>query len=434
MAGGVASRVGRSSKQRAAANRLAASVRSASTSKRGALSSKAAVLDRAPRASDFKRVLGKSIAHPNIMSLMPVDTLPAQGVPNPTTYKLDIAGVHATAVDDADGQDELQAWVAVVKPSGSSYVVQTHHLPATGTLNVGAGEGASHPVTLVNTHQTGYLVMSAIIDDDDGSGQARRDELDLLLALSVDVAGQVSGSASADALEAMFNYSAGLLALSGSDVGAVSVESTRIGAADWHTIYSTPADSTAGMDWKLSIPHVVGESGAANLLLNVPADLPERATIVANLQHVNVTGGLDSDMYVYQLSPKLCINSSCIVQEPKPEIGDFVLNSWKVRRDVIHGPGTIDVSVRYRRRRVYKRYRKNGKWRECGEAAELSPCKWDTGNSGNWGTLDIKNGPGGSLSISYNTKARARAGGAVTEETGDALRQGHAIVKITDNK
>lgn len=144
----------------------------------------------------------------------------------------------------------------------------------------------SHPRSWVSTDRdderallVGTLVITALIEDDDGNAAATRAEIELLVGLAASVAATMPGSDRLQVLQTMLDYTVGLDAI-GADPSRASrsVVATAIRPTQWFSLWSLDHSKTSGIDWKLAIPHVMG-TGSYELLLNVPGTMPSMETI-----------------------------------------------------------------------------------------------------------------------------------------------------------
>lgn len=226
--------------------------------------------------SGMKGTMVASTTQPTVMELLPVITLLPEGVPKPESFKLERTGLVTLTTEDQDGSDELTMFAILAAPSGNDYTLNTVELGSADT----AGPGAQAQGTnLYSGPQRGTLVITALIEDDDGNAAAARAEIELLVGLAASVAATMPGSDRLQVLQTMVDYTVGLDAI-GADPSRASrsVVATAIRPTQWFSLWSLEHSETSGIDWKLAIPHVMG-TGSYELLLNVPDTMPSMETI-----------------------------------------------------------------------------------------------------------------------------------------------------------
>lgn len=264
-----------------AARRILARIDGASRSARRAAFG-TATTGSSPGKSDMKAAMVASATEPTVMKLLPAITLEPEGVPKPASFKLERAGLVTLATEDQDGSDELTMFAMLVTPSGNDYTVSTVEL---GSAHA-AGPGAQAlGTTLYSGPNSDTLVVTALIEDDDGNAASAREEIELLVGLAASVAATMPGTDRLQVLQAMVDYTIGLDAI-GADPGraARSVVATAVPESEWFPLWSLDHSKTSGIDWKLAIPHTMG-SGSYELLLDVPDTMPSMQTV-----RIRVTG------------------------------------------------------------------------------------------------------------------------------------------------
>lgn len=165
------------------------------------------------------------------------DGLPEmQGDKTTNGFKLEYRGIKATAYDDADKADEVAVWIAVVRATPSGYTKSVHRVGTPMVLSdkhPGAVDGAA---TLFDGDRTPVLLVSAAIEDDDGSSAQWMAELDVLLEQAI-AAATVMREPDDDPIDVVHGtIELGRIML-GADPGRPDVGFRKIRTTDWDMLW-----------------------------------------------------------------------------------------------------------------------------------------------------------------------------------------------------
>lgn len=203
----------------------------------------------------------------------PSVVLPAEGVAQPQTLPLTLAGVASTAASDADGSDEIIAmadWIDMVSPIGSATT------PDAGTTALAAGAAVASNAPMYDGKDRAALLVSAVFEDDDGSAANAREDYHTMIQLAQSLSAGLAGDDAVTRMELALNTCAGLLEISDPQrFGPGAVVWTRFEAAgvNLHSLYATPPSQTGDVTWKTRHDHAVG-GGSYEVLFDVPAPPP----------------------------------------------------------------------------------------------------------------------------------------------------------------
>jgi hypothetical protein len=210
----------------------------------------------------------------------PAVVIPAEGVAQPQTVALLLAGVASTAASDADGADELVVvsdWVTTSSSSASATA------PASGTVALALGGAVASGAEIYNGADKAALLVSAVFEDDGGSAATAREDYHAMIQLAQALSDGLAGSDALTRLELAISTCSGLLAISSPELfGAGAVVWTRFGGSGstLHDLYATPASQTGGVAWKTRHDHSVG-GGSYEVLFDAPAPPPPDLTKVS---------------------------------------------------------------------------------------------------------------------------------------------------------
>ncbi len=281
----VAGKLPRSKASKAAAQRLLSSIEAA-PSRRVARTLGRKGVSAAVKKNTLTRATAKGLDHGHMVHLMSAIPLPPEGVQPPSNFELNQVGVVTHATEDADGSDELSAFMMVATVGqGGSYDIDTVEISSNQSSGVGTREETK---TVWKAPQADALFISVLIEDDGGNAAQAREEIELLVELASTVATTMPGDDRLVVLHAMLDYTIGIDAV-GADPSraARSVVATQIRAHEWSGLWGADATSKGTLSYKVAVPHSMG-SGSYDVLFDVPAELPDMKTIRVSFS--NFTG------------------------------------------------------------------------------------------------------------------------------------------------
>lgn len=233
-----------------------------------------------------------SNTHSNLLYLMPAIPLPPQGVPKPNTFQLNQVGLVTTSTEDADGTDELTSFAVIATPKLQDYELTTVDLSSAQPTSVGA-QASQRPLLSTTAHDV--VLVTALVEGDDGDVAAAKAEIEVLVSLAASVAKTMDESDRIGVLETMIDYTLALDDLSETPGGTTrSVVSTVLYGDQWAGLWATDRATVAGIEYAVAVPHQMG-SGRYDLLLDVPARPPEMKTV--RLSASGFSGDLVSSQY-----------------------------------------------------------------------------------------------------------------------------------------
>ncbi len=351
-----------------AARRLLTRIEGARSNQRKALLGNKALPGQVTRAFLVDAVAKATASH--LVLMRPAISLPPEGIPLPTSYALEQAGLVTTSTEDGDGTDELTTFGVIAKPTTEGYDLTTVDLSTNVSAPVGTQALAA---TLYDGAASDALVITALIEGDEGNAATAREEIEVLIGLAASVAGTMPGTDRLAVLETMVDYTLTLDAV-GSDPSraARSVVATAMGKSDWAALWAADEDSAAGTGYKVAVPHAMG-SGSYELLLTVPAELPAVKTIRLTLadfahdiptsdkfsvHHIELRAEIGDEGHTFQTAP-----GDFKPLERKVVGGDVSIGVSGLVDYTIHYPATIkslcDLSGLHGYAKSFKRKRCN---------------------------------------------------------------------------
>jgi len=380
--GPMKSTVGRSRKVRSAAKRIVARIDALPASQRtkalGAGGGKGKGKGGKPSALS-PSAYGPGPAHLGLTVF--ASTLPAEGIPKPSSYDVQLAGLYAGTVAEGDGTDELVPVAAYITGTSSGYHRHVAHLGGTGAVALNAGQVADDRVDLYEGTFGG--VLASAVFEADGDAPALRAEFEAMVGLAESLALQVGGNQ--DPLVNMawaLDYSAGLLALSDPEHwGPGTVIASALGnqgdvGLTLHGLYATPSQSANGVDHKHVHHHQAG-GGSYDFMFDVPA--PEVATpnVRVTVDKIQVIEGVDEGADQDDLHLKVWIGDESVHHKltPNKDVHTFdrIVQRKMVSTEV---PIYVELTDHSRPKKGYTgtlyNKKKCGDW---GDGKDYLPCK-----------------------------------------------------------
>ena len=268
--------------------------------------------------------------------------LPAQGVMTTSTYDLVLSGVtcDASSDDDADGDEPivLTTWAVA---NGDDIGVDTVSVPADGTLTgLKVGGVKKQKQEIYDGAGVEGLLVTAMVEDDDGSAATARDDYELLMGMALSMTDVIDGDPLTK-LEFAIGYTHDILAAANPERwGGNSIVTTRIGKDQLPDLWATEADKTGTVSWKLRQDHETG-GGKYGVLFDVPAPKPPQTgkLVVRMLELADLD---PNTKHTRQMYANVSIRDEYARKDFDSSKTPKTLD-WQVSRVVT--PGTVKVSV-----------------------------------------------------------------------------------------
>jgi hypothetical protein len=208
------------------------------------------------------------------VGIKPPDTLPAVGLKPPNTLALELTGVKATEIADADGSDELLAMTTIVRIGGDKkFIVETTASPQSGALT-GLAAGDIDPLdqSVYSGAGASTFVATAVFEVD-GDDAAIREEFLAMAALAQPLAEQLATAADdtttrLNRFAFALDYTIGLLAVSRPTTWPAGVLQKSV--VDLGQLWATPPATAGAVPWKLAHVHDL-PTGHYTVYFDVPA-------------------------------------------------------------------------------------------------------------------------------------------------------------------
>jgi len=218
-----------------------------------------------------KRMLAK-IGKPKLV-VAPIDGI--EITPEPAEawsggkFRLEYRGLAADALDDADGRDEVAVYVAVLTANAVSYDREVFWVTGDTLMPVdGRGVAKTGARRMFEDKHEPVLVLSAVLEDDDGSAAQGLEQVDLLVNQAILAAAKLRSDDEdpIDTLHAMIEL--GKISL-GTTTTAPSVQTRKIDTWSWDRIIDQNAAMRSRVKYRVLIAHAVGKA-RYKLLFDVP--------------------------------------------------------------------------------------------------------------------------------------------------------------------
>ena len=223
---------------RAIAQRIAARIRGLpAPDQQAAFGDRQRHLARAVTAADYVPLANPSIPSVGRASVSPASSPAPAAKPAASRLSLHLTAVACRKAADADGVDEPVALAAAVVPSASGFasVLGFRRLPPSGSGKLAAGQSLAANVP-VYAGSSGFVLVSALLEDDDGDSGPRAADVHLLTELGVGLAAATGGADPLAALQARIEDALALLRVhEPARWGEKAARARVVRASEWST-------------------------------------------------------------------------------------------------------------------------------------------------------------------------------------------------------
>ncbi|MCB9704118.1 MAG: hypothetical protein H6711_19675 [Myxococcales bacterium] len=267
---------------------------------------------------------------------------------------LSYAGVRVNKVADKDGSDELVVYSSFVTTATTYGEVTYPNLaratfPGAGVLSgLGLGAvstaGAGPAVDVPYANHPGFLIVSAVLEDDGGDAAVDVERLDLLLEAAMILAPTFPGE-ELHRLESALQYSIALMRIGDPKRwGPTSVLVRRMEWPEYVSLYGTPPKKSYGIGHKLKFDHAI-DGGAYTVFYDLPTYLPPRNEVVVALKKVEALGPVKDleDDGLADLGARVTIRGVGSRRAFTPN-QNSVSALWSLSRAVLVG-GPVEITV-----------------------------------------------------------------------------------------
>lgn len=432
---------------RAAAERMARSIRAAAPAeRRKILGSNASLLAEPTSAGALGKAIGrargKGFTHREDLLRYGIQLAPEEAEP-PFLPDFAQAGIVVNEVQDSDGKDELVVVTKIVPPT--LWFMDGSVAPAEGAFDgLAPGSHVSHHSSL-DVPVKEFLVVTAVAEVD-GNADTIRTDIEVALQLAMTLANELGDTNKLSSFTAALAYTEGMLGLSHGNA-APSLRTQHLTRENLQNAWGEPHDVVAGIETTHRTSHTL-DTGSYDVLFNVPSDAP-----VGTLVTVTV-----DELHALAMKPGPAEHMTVTVRirgrEGTQEIplGKSVGRHVQVSRAVLPGPVEIDIRATHHGIPPVRRKwtTEDGTKRLCGDYgnAEIrdyliegyryaKTCPAET-------TLDLSPGPATTLRLEYDPTTnevrregkrvpRGPGGGAFFSTGDDTTIRAKAKVRISDN-
>lgn len=332
---------------KAAAERLLSRIEGAPAGKRRKRLGTSSMPRKASKASIARAVDNAAIHRGSLLFLLEAIELPPQGIPLPNTYRLEEAALVTKSTEDADGTDELTTFAIIARPVGTGYALETVELGADVSTSVGTRALSG---TLYSGVSTDAVIVTALVEGDEGNAEEAKSEIELLVGLAASVAETMEGADRMGVLETMIDFTLTLDSVGSSpDRAARSVVVTPISKSEWAGLWAADAQGGGGVSYTVAIPHRMG-TGEYELLLDVPGELPQMKTVRLTLSDLEHQAEFTDALSLDQINIGVAIGDEGYTFYGAP--GDF----RPVQRKVVAGDVQVRVTGQADYAYVYPQY------------------------------------------------------------------------------
>ena len=382
------------SKRRAAKRILSRLDRASSKNRTRAIGSDA-VRSRAFK-QPLKAALLDSASQGNVQFLLEAFVLPPEDAPKVTEYELRRSGLITLATEDSDGTDELSTMVLWVKLVGKGYEIERVDGGTDATM--GAGSKAL-PKSIYKGFATTGILVTAVIEDDNGNAAQARDEIEILVGLAASVATSLDGDR-VQVFQSMLDYTVNLDAV-GADPSraARSIVATAFPSTSWKSLYAASRQTTDDMNWKVAVPHSMG-TGSYEVLLDVPSSPPPpMPTVRVSAEDFHPTMTLADGWELRRVRFEVSINGEEVAFERKPD-------GFKLLGIVERKLNAGDAEIRVKAVGTYAEPGEATKKERCFPTASGEKCITIITNPPKTRreTIDLSPTSGTTLKVTYSTK------------------------------
>jgi hypothetical protein len=268
---------------------------------------------------------------------------------------LSFAGVKVHKPADLDKSDEVAVYAGLIEHAvtygqSSFPVVGRAVFPGQGAIaGLGAGAtskaGAGPLVNLPWGSYGGYLLVTAVLEDDGGSATIDAERLDLLLEAAMILAPTFPAADKLANVETALSYSLALLRIDDPKRWtAKSVQVRRISWADYTSLYFGATQITDGVTWRLKTDHDT-KGGSYTAYFDVPVAPPPRHDVTVQIRKVEALGSVkDSEPGgLADLGAVVSIRGVVGERRFTPD-GNVVVPMWSLSRAVLAG-GDVDILI-----------------------------------------------------------------------------------------